>query len=155
MTTPARWLLLAFMASTTLAAGCHDALGVPNVGDGGQHPVAEAAGVVACGSQTCDLRAGQECCNDYAHAPFCSMQCGGSIGDELRCDGAEDCNGARCCAMLRDTGTRNECRSSCATGEITVCRRHDECRSDERCCELDPATYPGLRWCFSAPPGSC
>lgn len=136
-----------------LLAACGGSTAVSTTGDAGASapPAGSSKNTIACGETTCSA-AGDICCNDYS--PGSALQCVKScnLGDAFACDGREDCIAARCCAAATPFGTRATCQPRCLAGrDFQLCHQDDDCTDapgdSRKCCPIDEAVYPGLRWC--------
>jgi len=104
----------------TAAGGTGGAPGTGGAGGaGGTGP-----GIVACGSSTCDMTAGDSCCM-YFGVFVCGPSNKCSSSNTIACDGPEDCPGAQvCCAKLNGPGTQVrhvECLDQCGSSEKVIC----------------------------------
>ncbi len=104
--------------------------------DGGVDGGGSNPGHVACGSMTCDLGAGQACCDtvsmdasthacgSLANLSFCMM------GATQACDEKADCtNGNLCCILFNQNGIEARCLPTCITGA----ERYQACKTSAEC----------------------
>jgi hypothetical protein len=93
-----------------------------------------AADTIVCGQATCDRRQGLVCCRV---AQVCAAQCDGELA--YACDGAEDCGGNACCAIVGETPLGSTCSTTnmCDFGS-KLCHGSGECTGGQTCC---PGTW--------------
>ncbi|MBK7581933.1 MAG: hypothetical protein IPI67_17215 [Myxococcales bacterium] len=97
-----------------------------------------AGGSVSCGSQSCDLATGF-CCV-IAKTPTCAVKGSNCVGDDILCDGKEDCDGGKICCKSTSPFTAGDaaitsnvtCSASCSNSvplgsKIQVCKVTGEC----------------------------
>ncbi len=98
--------------------------------DGRDEDAPSAATTIACGQATCDRVAGLVCCRV---AQVCATQCAGEL--PYACDGAEDCDGNACCAIVGETPLGSSCSAStmCDFGS-KLCHGSGECTGGQTCC---------------------
>lgn len=116
--------------------------GVPSAGGGSASTAASTALEVPCGGSACDVDEGEVCCVSATDgsSPHCETGC---VGGEalLVCNGASDCNGARCCLVSAGADYANsECRASCGAGTVELCDPAD----DPPCASGSCAAHPEL-----------
>lgn len=105
---------------------------------------------ISCGSLLCNASTAF-CCADVT--PVSATQCL-ALGDETvcdamaRCDGPEDCPGARCCFSTGGSA-RAECHANCAGPEL--CHDERDCPAGDVCCTVELQRWPH-RECFG---GTC
>ncbi|HEY3357947.1 MAG TPA: hypothetical protein VGQ83_32160 [Polyangia bacterium] len=121
------------------AAAQHDAP-APN-GDTG-------AGLIPCGTASCNSYAGEVCCAGFSGA-VC-MPTADCTGVPLACDGPEDCTSAAqpmCCGSFSGTGGDIACAASCTGSARRLCHVDGQCGSGEKCC--GSVSFQGLsaKWC--------
>jgi hypothetical protein len=97
---------------------------------------------VACGAQQCAF--GMSCCSDFIDPLYCVPLggCKTGVGQELQCDGKEDCTGDRNCCY-RSGGTL------CELGDCNsiICSTTADCPGQEPfCCDFPFAEVP-LKHC--------
>lgn len=100
--------------------------------DGPDDDAGPPAGAIQCGSVVC--AAGVACCRV---ARSCAADCAGEL--PYTCDGAEDCGGNACCAIVGEIPLGSSCSltPACDFGSA-LCHASGECAGGQTCC---PGTW--------------
>jgi hypothetical protein len=105
------------------------------------------AGLIPCGSETCVIAAGEQCCVGTSLACGTTCQYGG-----LACNGPEDCPTAAepiCCGHVGTGGGGANCAATCGSSDYRLCQVDGDCSGGSRCC----GELLGIKYC--QPDASC
>lgn len=111
-------------------AGSGGTAGASGGGGGGN-----SAGVVKCGTDQCESAQGEICCSTNPGDIACHVATTCTQGNQMECDGPNDCaSAAVCCGSFGDITRKSSCEASCPLGSNVMCATNTDCPTGTTCC---------------------